>query len=101
MTVLRKFKAWRPKKSLEQHVASYPYDVISSDEARQLAEGNPYSFLHVVKPEIDLPLGTDLYSQSVYDKAKANFEKFKNEKILIQEEEPRLYIYRQTMKGRE
>ena len=101
MAVLRKFKAWRPKKSLEQQVASYPYDVINSAEARQLAEGNPYSFLHVVKPEIDLPAGTDLYSQPVYDKARENFEKFKEENILIQETTHKLYIYRQTMKGRE
>lgn len=101
MAVIRKFKAWRPKKNFEKQVASYPYDVLSSEEARELAEDNPYSFLHVVKPEIDLPIGTDLYSQAVYDKAKENFEKFKKQGILIQEAEPRLYIYRQTMKGRE
>jgi len=101
MAVLRRFKAWRPKKDLEKQVASYPYDVLSSEEARQLAEGNPYSFLHVVKPEIDLPIGTDLYSQPVYDKAKENFEKLKKESVLLQEAEPKLYIYRQTMKGRE
>ncbi|NOR14863.1 MAG: DUF1015 family protein, partial [Candidatus Aminicenantes bacterium] len=101
MAVLRRFKAWRPKKDLEKQVASYPYDVLSSEEARQLAEGNPYSFLHVVKPEIDLPIGTDLYSQPVYDKAKETFEKLKKESVLLQEAEPKLYIYRQTMKGRE
>jgi uncharacterized protein (DUF1015 family) len=100
MAVLRKFKAWRPKKGLEKQVASYPYDVVSSDEARVLARGNPYSFLHVVKPEIDLPGGTDLYSQPVYDKARENIERFKKEEVLVQESEPRLYIYRQTMKGR-
>ena len=100
MAVLRKFKAWRPKKGLEKKVASYPYDVVSSDEARVLAGGNPFSFFHVVKPEIDLPEGTDIYSQPVYDKAKENFEKFKREGILVQDAEPRLYIYRQTMKGR-
>lgn len=101
MAILRRFKAWRPKKGLEKQVASYPYDVISSEEARQLAKDNPYSFLHVVKPEIDLPIGTDLYSPPVYDKAKENFEKLKKESVLIQEAEPKLYIYRQTMKGRE
>ncbi|MBN1223705.1 MAG: DUF1015 domain-containing protein [Candidatus Aminicenantes bacterium] len=101
MAVLKKFKAWRPKKGLEKQVASYPYDVVSSEEARALAENNPYSFLHVVKPEIDLPSETDLYSQPVYNKAKENFEKFKREGTLVQEEEPKLYIYRQTMKGRE
>jgi len=101
MAGLRRFKAWRPKKGLEKQVASYPYDVLSSEEARQIAEGNPYSFLHVVKPEIDLPVGTDLYSPQVYEKAKENFEKFKKEGILIQEAEPKFYIYRQTMGGRE
>lgn len=101
MAVIRKFKAWRPKKGLEKQVASYPYDVINSDEARELVQGNPFSFLHVVKPEVDLPVGTDLYSQNVYDKAKENFERFKAEGILIQEEKPCLYIYRQTMGLRE
>lgn len=101
MATLRKFRAWRPKQGLEEAVASYPYDVISSEEARELAEGNPYSFLHVVKPEIDLPAGTDLYSQPVYDKAKENFEHFVKDGILIQDKSPHLYIYRQTMNGRE
>jgi uncharacterized protein (DUF1015 family) len=101
MAILRKFRAWRPKQGLEAMVASYPYDVLSSEEARELAKGNPYSFLHVVKPEIDLPAGTDLYSQPVYDQAKKNFEKFIEDGILIQEENPKLYIYRQSMKGRE
>jgi len=78
MADLRKFKAWRPKKGLEADVASYPYDVLNSEEARELVQGNPNSFLHVVKPEIDLPKGTDLYSQAVYDRARDNFERFKH-----------------------
>ncbi len=101
MAVLRKFKAWRPQKGLERKVASYPYDVLNSEEARELVQGNPYSFLHVVKPEVDLPVGTDLYSQEIYDKARENFERFKSEGTLVQEETPRLYIYRQTMGARE
>ena len=101
MATLKKFRAWRPKEGLEKEVASYPYDVLSSDEARRLAKDNPHSFLHVVKPEIDLPVGTDLYSQPVYDKAKENFFRFMQENILIQEKYPKLYIYRQTMGGRE
>jgi uncharacterized protein (DUF1015 family) len=101
MAVLRKFKAWRPKKGLEEQVASYPYDVINSDEARELVQGNPYSFLHVVKPEVDLPAGTDLYSQPVYNMARNNFERFKSEGILVQDSRPHLYIYRQTMDIRE
>ncbi|MFQ5722130.1 MAG: DUF1015 domain-containing protein, partial [Candidatus Aminicenantales bacterium] len=78
-----------------------PYDVLNSEEARRMAEGNPYSFLHVVKPEIDLPPGTDLYSPEVYQKAKEKMEKFIKEGILIEEDSPRLYIYRQVMQGRE
>ncbi|MBE0430041.1 MAG: DUF1015 family protein, partial [Thermoleophilia bacterium] len=76
MAIIRKFKALRPRKGLEKQVASYPYDVLNSEEARELAKDNPYSFLHVVKPEIDLPKGTDLYSQAVYEKAKENIKKF-------------------------
>lgn len=101
MAVLKKFKAWRPRPGLEKDVASYPYDVLSSEEARDIARDNPYSFLHVVKPEIDLPEETDLYSQAVYDKAKENFTKFIQQGILIQEKDPKLYIYRQIMDGRE
>ena len=101
MAVLRKFKAWRPKKGVEKEVASYPYDVINSAEARELVEGNALSFLHVVKPEVDLPSGTDLYSEPVYQKARENLERFKSEGILIQEETTKLYVYRQIMKGRE
>ncbi len=100
MAVIRKFKAWRPKKGLEQQVASYPYDVINSEEARQLVRGNPHSFLHVVKPEVDLPEGTDLYSPEVYAMARQNLEKFKSEGTLVQDAVPHLYIYRQTMMGR-
>ena len=101
MAVLRKFKAWRPKKGLEAEVASFPYDVLNSDEARALVQGNPYSFLHVVKPEVDLPEGTDPYSQAVYDMARDNLERFKSEGTLVQDEDPHLYIYRQTMGLRE
>ena len=101
MVMLRKFKALRPKKGLEKQVASPPYDVLSSEEAREMARGNPYSFLHVIKPEIDLPEGTDLYAPEVYQKARENMEKFIREGILIQEDKPCLYIYRQVMQGRE
>ncbi len=101
MAVLRKFKALRPKLGLEAEVASYPYDVLNSEEARELAKENPKSFLHVVKPEIDLPRGTDLYSPQVYGKARENLDKFITEGVLVQDEEPFLYLYRQTMDGRE
>jgi len=101
MVTVRKFRALRPQKGMEKEVASPPYDVLNSEEARKMAEGNPYSFLHVIKPEIDLPAGTDLYAPEVYQKAKENMERFIGEGILIQEEKPSLYIYRQIMQGRE
>jgi len=101
MAVLKKFKALRPKKGFEKKLASLPYDVLDSEEARELARDNPWSFLHVVKPEIDLPEGIDLYSRAVYEKAKENINKFITEGILIQEDSPKLYVYRQTMNGRE
>jgi uncharacterized protein (DUF1015 family) len=101
MAELRKFRALRPKKGMEQKVASYPYDVVSSEEAREMVKGNPYSFLHVVKPEVDLPKGIDLYSDEVYEKARENFNKLIQEGILIQENRPKLYIYKQKMGKRE
>jgi len=101
MAIIRKFKALRPKKGLEEKVASYPYDVLNSEEARELVKDNPYSFLHVVKPEVDLPEGIDLYSEQVYNKARENYNKFITEGILIQEDSPKLYIYRQTMQFQE
>ncbi|MFO7980404.1 MAG: DUF1015 family protein [Candidatus Aminicenantes bacterium] len=101
MAVLKKFKALRPKKGMEEKVASYPYDVVSSEEARELVKGNPYSFLHVVKPEVDLPQAIDLYSDEVYEKARENLNKLIKEGILIQENRPKLYIYKQKMGKRE
>jgi len=101
MAVLRRFRALRPKKGLEEKVASYPYDVVNSEEARELVKGNPYSFLHVVKPEVDLPEGTDLYSEQVYHKARENLNNFIKQDILIKEDRPKLYIYKQEMGNRE
>ncbi len=101
MAVLKKFKAVRPKKGLESKIASFPYDVLNSDEARELAKGNKYSFYHINKPEIDLPKGTDLYAEEVYQKAKDNYRMFVNEGWFVQDKKEHLYIYRQTMDGRE
>jgi uncharacterized protein (DUF1015 family) len=78
-------------------VAAVPYDVVNTEEARALAEGNPSSFLHVSRPEIDLPEGTDIYSDEVYEKARENFERLKTEGTLEEEAEPNLYIYRLVM----
>ncbi|NOR46159.1 MAG: DUF1015 family protein [Candidatus Delongbacteria bacterium] len=101
MAVLRKFKAIRPKKGLEEKVASFPYDVLNSEEARELTKDNTYSFLHVVKPEIDLPVGIDLYSDEVYQTAKNNMNKLISEGTMEKEDRDKLYIYRQTMNGKE
>ncbi len=97
MAIIKPFKGLRPRKELAAKVAAPPYDVLSSEEARALAKNNPYSFLHINKPEIDLPPGTDLYDESVYQKGKENLQRFIKEGILIQDEKPMFYIYRQIM----
>ncbi len=74
MSVLRPFRAVRPRPDLVERVAALPYDVMNSDEARQMVEGNPYSFLHVDKAEIDLDPGIDLYDPQVYQKARENLQ---------------------------
>ena len=101
MTIISPFRAVRPKKELVKEVASLPYDVVNSAEARVIAEGKPLSFLHVSKAEIDLPEGTSAYEDRVYKKAKSNFEDFLERGILFQDREPHFYIYRQTMNSRE
>jgi uncharacterized protein (DUF1015 family) len=101
MAIIKPFHALRPKQELAQQVASRPYDVLNSDEARTEANGNPFSFLHVTKSEIDLPVETDSHHQAVYDKAKENLLKFINkDEILFKEEKPCYYIYQLTMEGR-
>jgi len=97
MVTVRAFKGVRPAKELAEKVASFPYDVLNSKEARELTKGDPYSFLHVVKPEIDLPEDISLYDEKVYQKAKENFYKMLENKVLIQDEKPYLYIYAQKM----
>ena len=97
MSVLKPFAAIRPKPEYAAQVAALPYDVMNSEEAREKAAGNPYSFLHVDKAEIDLPAGTDLYADAVYEKAAENLKKLTDEGVCFREEAPRLYIYRQTM----
>jgi uncharacterized protein (DUF1015 family) len=97
VAVIRPFRALRPPAERAQAVASVPYDVINTEEARALAAGNPLSFLHVSRPEIDLPPGTDLYSDQVYRKAVENFEKLIAEAPMEKEAEPCLYLYRLIM----
>ncbi|HKY43470.1 MAG TPA: DUF1015 family protein [Pyrinomonadaceae bacterium] len=101
MAVIRPFRALRPIPERAQSVASVPYDVVNTDEARALADGNPLSFLHVSRPEIDLPAGTDIYSDAVYRKAVVNFEKLISTCPLEKESEPSLYLYRLIMGGHE
>jgi len=100
MAVLKPFRGLRPPVDLAARVASRPYDVLNSEEARREAEGNPYSLLHIIKPEIDLPVNTDEHSQEVYQKAADNLKLFKDNGWLKQDDQECLYIYAQTMAGR-
>ncbi len=100
MAILKAFKGLRPPKDIAQLVASRPYDVLNSQEARVEADGNEYSLLHIIKPEIDLPVGTDEHDAQVYEKAKENFRKFRDKKWLAPDEKDCLYIYAQTMNGK-
>ncbi len=100
MATLKAFKGLRPPNEIVKDLASRPYDVLNSEEAREEAAGNEYSLLHIIKPEIDLAEGVDLYSQEVYNKAKSNFEKFKKSGWLVADDEEYLYIYAQTMFGK-
>lgn len=97
MAVLRPFQALRPPSDRADKIASVPYDVVNTEEARSLAGNNPLSFLHVSRPEIDLPDGTDIYSDHVYRKALENFEKLKKDGPLETEEVPSIYLYRLIM----
>ncbi|WP_428898346.1 hypothetical protein Dip518_000539 [Parelusimicrobium proximum] len=99
MITVKPFKALRPAADADK-IACLPYDVISSEEARAMAKGNDISFLHVDKPEIDLPEGISLYDDKVYAKGRENLDKFIDKGILITEDSPMFYIYAQTMNGR-
>jgi uncharacterized protein (DUF1015 family) len=100
MAIIKPFKGIRPPKNLVEQVASRPYDVLNSDEARAEADGNPYSLYHIIKPEIDFPIGTDEHEEKVYTKAAENFKKFKDRGWLVQDEEEMYYVYAQTMNGK-
>ena len=97
MAVFRPFKGLRPPRNLASRIASPPYDVINTEEARIMAADNPYSFLHVVKPEIDLDPSTSLYDQKVYDKAAENLNDFIRNGWLLQDSSAMFYLYRQIM----
>ena len=100
MSVVRAFRAVRPARELAAQVAALPYDVMNSEEARQMVVGNPHSFLHVDKAEIDLDPSIDLYDTRVYEKARDNLNRMIAEGVLLQDEAPCLYIYKQVMNGR-
>jgi uncharacterized protein (DUF1015 family) len=100
MAVVKPFKAVRPIDNFADKVAALPYDVMNSDEAREMVEGNPYSFLHVDKAEIDLDRGIDLYDKKVYEKARENLQKLISEGTLVKDSKDNMYIYRQIMNGR-
>ena len=100
MAQIKPFKALRPKQDIAEKLASRPYDVLNSAEAKEEANWNPVSFLHITKAEIDLPDGTDLHSQSVYDKAKENLQDFQQKGIVFNEQKPCYYIYQLIMNGR-
>lgn len=97
MADIRPFSALRPQPERAEQVASVPYDVVNTEEAREMAAGNPLSFLHVSRPEIDLPEGTDIYSDQVYRKALENFDTLIHEAPLQTEETPSIYLYRLVM----
>lgn len=100
MAIIKPFKGIRPPKNLVEKVASRPYDVLNSDEARTEAEGNQYSLYHIIKPEIDFPAGTDEHDEKVYAKAAENFAAFRKNGWLVQDEKPLYYVYAQTMNSR-
>ena len=100
MAKVKPFRGLRPPKQFVEQVASKPYDVLSSEEARAEAEGNEKSLYHIIKPEIDFESGTGEHEQKVYDKAVENFQKFQREGWLVQDEKEQYYLYAQTMDGR-
>lgn len=100
MAVVKAFKGIRPVKELASKIAALPYDVMSSDEAREMVIGNPHSFLHVDRPEIDLDPEIDIHDPKVYEKARENLDRMISDGEYTQDEQPCLYIYRQIMNGR-
>jgi uncharacterized protein (DUF1015 family) len=100
MAIIKPFRALRPHNEFAAQVASRPYDVLNSEEARKEVEGNMISFLHVTKAEVDLPAETDIHSKTVYEKAKENLDALINRHVLFQDEKPCYYIYELAWKGR-
>ncbi|MCX6273446.1 MAG: DUF1015 family protein [Bacteroidetes bacterium] len=100
MAILKAFKGLRPPSAISKELASRPYDVLNSEEAREEARGNPYSLLHIIKPEIDLEPGIDEHLPQVYEKARENFRLFREKGWLVPDDQENLYVYAQTMWGK-
>ena len=100
MATIKPFKGIRPPQDLVEQVASRPYDVLNSAEAREEAAGNEKSLYHIIKPEIDFPVGTDEHDERVYRKAAENFQMFQDKGWLVQDDKENYYIYAQTMNGK-
>lgn len=100
MAIFKSFKAVRPTNEYAHQVAALPYDVMNSEEAREMVKGKPYSFLHVDKAEVDLSESIDIYDEKVYLKARENLDKLESDSICVQDSAPCFYIYRQIMNGR-
>ena len=99
MAIVRAFKAFRPKAGLESKIAALPYDVMNSEEAREMVRDNEYSFLHVDRAEVNLPKDTNIYDKAVYEKARDILDKMIQDGLYVQDDNPCMYIYRQTMNG--
>ena len=100
MATIKPFRGIRPPKDLVEQVASRPYDVLNSEEAREEAKGNEKSLYHIIRPEIDFPVGTDEHAPEVYQKAAENFKKFQEKGWLVQDPKECYYVYAQTMDGK-
>ncbi|MFK7921262.1 MAG: DUF1015 family protein, partial [Bacteroidia bacterium] len=99
MAKIKLFRAYRPTPEFAAQVASRPYDVLNAQEARIEADGNPHSFLRIIKPEIDLPADADPYGMPVYEKGRDNFQQLVADGVIKQDAQPSLYVYQQIMDG--
>ena len=97
MVKIQKFHGYLAAHDHVEQIITYPYDCVETEEAKESAEGNPMSFYHVNKPEIDLPEGTNPYDDCVYEKGRENLEHFVEKGYLVRDEQPNLYVYGQTM----
>lgn len=100
MAIIRAFKAFRPTLDLASKIAALPYDIMNSEEAREMVKDNEYSFLHVDRAEVNLPNDTNIYDKVVYEKARDVLDKMIQDGLYVQEDKPCMYIYRQTMNGK-